>query len=128
MSAFLTPLWLEDVDGRRWVVAAPFRYESTLLRGVVVVPAGTETNLASIPRVAWALLPQSGKWNRAAVLHDAGYNGCLRTEDGTRIHLIKPLCDKLFLEAMQLAGVNRVLAGLMYRAVARFGRTDPAVA
>ncbi len=121
MSAFLSPLWLEDVDGTDWVVAAPFRYESDLLRGIVTVPAGTQTDLASIPRILRGIAPKSGKWNRAAVLHDAGYHGCLQTSDGQRVRLIKPLCDQLFLEAMLLAGVNSAQARLMYRLVAAFG-------
>lgn len=121
MSAFLTPLWLEDLDGTRWIVAAPFRYQSDLLRGIVVVPIETETDLASIPWLFRGLAPRSGKWNKAAVLHDSGYRGALRTEDGRRIHLVKPLCDRLFLEAMRLAGVNGALARLMYRAVVAFG-------
>ncbi len=129
MSAFLTPLWLEDVNGTDWVVAAPFRYDSDLLKfgnpdasGIVTVPAGTQTDLASIPRVLRGLAPKSGKWNRASVLHDASYHGCLRTEAGEPQRLIKPLCDQLFLEAMLLAGVNRVQARLMYRMVAAFGQ------
>ncbi len=130
MSAFLDKLWLEDVNGRDWIVAAPFRYHCDLpeCRGVLTVPAGTRTNLASIPRIVWTVLPASGKWNPAAVLHDAGYNGQLVTEHGERIHLVKPICDKLFLDAMRVAGVNGVLAKLMYRMVSAFGNTDPNVA
>lgn len=126
MSAFLSPLWLEDVDGDTFIVCAPFHYRSDLLNGIVVVPTGTETDLASVPRLFWLFTPKSGKWNRAAVLHDAGYNSRLRTETGQRIRLVKPLSDKLFLEAMRLSGVNGVLARLMYRAVSAFGRTADA--
>lgn len=126
MSAFLTPLWLEDVDGDTFIVCAPFRYQSDLLKGVVVVPTGTETDLASVPRLLWLFTPKSGKWNRAAVLHDAGYRHKLVTDTGFRIHLVKPLSDQLFLEAMRLSGVRGWLARLMYRAVATFGRTADA--
>lgn len=126
MSAFLSPLWLEDVDGDTFIVCAPFRYQSDLLKGIVVVPTGTETDLASVPRMLWMFTPKSGKWNRAATLHDAGYRGKLVTSSGFRIRLVKPLSDKLFLEAMRLSGVNGVLARLMYRAVSAFGRTADA--
>lgn len=122
MSAFLTPLWLEDVDGDRWIVCAPFRYQSDLLGGIVVVPVGTETDLASIPWLLRQLVPKSGKWNKGATLHDAGYRGALVTDDRRRIHLTKALSDQLFLEAMLLAGVNGWLARRMYRAVCAFGR------
>jgi hypothetical protein len=125
MSAFLTPLWLEDLDGTRWIVCAPFRYQSDLLRGIVVVPVETETDLASIPWLCRGLVPQSGKWNRAALLHDASLTNKLQTPQGWQVRLIRDLCDRLFLEAMLLSGVNRALAHMMYQAVRIFGRADP---
>jgi hypothetical protein len=127
VSAFLTPLWLEDLDGTHWIVAAPFRYQSDLLRGIVVVPIETETDLASIPWLFRGLAPSSGKWNRAALLHDSSYKGRLETPDGRRIHVIKKLADGVFLEAMKLSGVNGALARLLYRAVVAFGRKPQGV-
>jgi hypothetical protein len=124
VSAVLSTLWLEDLDGTHWIVCAPFRYESDLLRGVVVVPIGTETDLASIPWVFRGLAPMSGKWNKAAVLHDAGYHGKLETVDCRRIRLIKSLCDQLFLEAMLVSGIAPTLARFMYRAVSQFGKKE----
>lgn len=127
MSAFLTKLWLEDVDGTNWIVAAPFRYESDLLRGIVVVPTGFETDLASVPRALQGILPASGPYNRASVLHDAGYFGKLVTKDGARIHLVKAKCDLLFREAMLLAGVDPRLAEHMYQLVVVFGKKEQAL-
>ena len=121
MSAFLTKLWLEHVDGDHWIVAAPLRYQSDLLHGIVVVAAGYDTDLASVPRGFWNVIPKSGKYNPAAALHDAGYTGDLRTDDGQRIRLIKSLSDQLFLEAMLISGVTPEQARLMYRLVAEFG-------
>ena len=123
MSAFLTKLWLEDVDGTNWIVAAPFRYESDLLRGIVVVPTGFVTDLASVPRVFQGILPASGPYNKASVLHDSAYFGQLVTRDGQRIHLVKSLADLLFREAMLLSGVNPLLAEHMYQLVVAFGKT-----
>jgi hypothetical protein len=37
---------------------------------VLTVPAGFQTDLASVPRLFWALLPPQGAYERAAVLHD----------------------------------------------------------
>lgn len=122
MSKILTPLWLEDVDGDNWIVCAPFLYQSDLLKGIVEVPIRTTTDLASIPWIIRGLIPKSGKYNKAAVLHDAGYRGNLVTEDGLRINLIKELCDSLFLEVMGVVGVSPVLAKLMYQAVKEFGK------
>ena len=122
MSAFLTPLWLEDIDGDNWCICASFVYQSDLLRGIVTIDAGTFTDLASIPKLLRGIAPKSGKYNKGAVLHDAGYNGYLKTIKGQRINLIKPLCDKLFLEAMEVSGVNRVQRKIMYQLVAKFGK------
>src|SRR6266850_4528268 len=122
MSKIITPLWLEDLDGDNWIVAADFKYLSDLLNGIVIVPAETETDLASIPLLLRGLIPKSGKYNKGAVLHDAGYNGKLQTINRERINLIKPLCDELFLEAMLVSGVNSSLAKLMYEGVKRFGK------
>lgn len=122
-SNFITPLWLEDVDGDTWIVAADFIYYSILLNGTVVVPIMTETDLASIPYIFRGLVPKSGKYNKAAVLHDAGYHGNLMTWSNPRrrINLIKPLCDKLFLEAMEISGVSKIERLFMYRMVSEFG-------
>jgi hypothetical protein len=90
-----------------------------------VVPVETETDLASIPWLCRGLVPQSGKWNRAALLHDASLTNKLQTPQGWHVRLIRALCDALFLEAMLLSGVNRRLAWAMYQAVRIFGRGDP---
>lgn len=52
------------------------RYQTTGLtvyvggRDVITIPGGFETDLASVPRLFWALLPPHGVYERAAVLHD----------------------------------------------------------
>ena len=50
MSRFVTDLVLRDNgDGRTFTLDQPLVYESDLLEGAVVVPAGTITDLASLP-------------------------------------------------------------------------------
>ena len=122
VSQFLTPLWLEHVDGNVWIVCADFKYYSAMFSGIFVVPIGTETDLASIPWVFRRILPKSGKYNPAAVLHDTGYHGKLLTQDGMRINLIKKYCDLLFLEAMEVAGVGDKIKTIMYEMVKSFGK------
>ena len=119
---FVTGLWLEDIDGTWSMTAAPLVFYSAELRGTVVVPTGFVTNFASIPSFLWGVMPKRGTHDWASVLHDAAYEGWLRTEDGQRIHLIKPLADRLFLEAMVVRGVGKHRRDLMYRAVRRFGK------
>jgi hypothetical protein len=40
---------------------------------VLTAPAGMTTDLASIPRVAWSLLPPDGPWAYGAAIHDDCY-------------------------------------------------------
>lgn len=78
MSAFRTDLVLIDSgDGRTFTLATPLVYESELLERAVIVPAGTPTDLASIP-----LLANHRRWSRAAVVHDYLYqtNGVTRSQ------------------------------------------------
>lgn len=118
---FVSKLWLEDIDGERSIIASPLIFYSAELRGIVIVPVGFVTDFSSIPRALWTLFPKRGKHDWAAVLHDAGYEGRLLTSDGRRIHLIKPLADRLFLEAMVVRGVGKVQRKIMYDAVCEYG-------
>jgi hypothetical protein len=47
---------------------------------VIRVPSDMPTDLASVPRIAWAILPPHGVWERSAVVHDYG---CRQLADGT---------------------------------------------
>jgi len=69
---------------------------------------------ASIPRVAWITTgpPYTGKYRRAAVLHDSGY--IWKTRPRKEV-------DRMFLAAMKLAGVSLVKRWKMYLAVRAFG-------
>ena len=49
-------------------LTAPFSYISS--RGVVTVPAGFDTDGASVPRVFWSVLDPFGPYFKAAVIHD----------------------------------------------------------
>jgi hypothetical protein len=40
---------------------------------LIEVPAGFETDFASIPRALWALIPPRGRYNRPAIVHDFLY-------------------------------------------------------
>ena len=76
----------------------------------VEIPAGFETDLASIPRSFMGLIPVNGKHRNAAIVHDY-------------LYVIKPdwcsrsLADSVFLEAMQVLGESRLRRAAMYAAV-----------
>lgn len=123
-AQFLSPLRVEKIGARRWMLTDDLVFKTEILNGYFVAPRGFQTDFASIPRFLWALFPQVGKYDGAAVIHDAAYGFALTTlHTGQRVHLVKSWADKVFYEGMKAAGVNGVSAWLMYRAVARFG--DP---
>lgn len=70
----------------------------------VFVPKGYDTDLASIPRIGWALV---APWDvaRAAIIHDVLY-GALRlalknkTHDAKLVGEMRAAADKVFLEGM----------------------------
>lgn len=66
---FLSPLILEDHPGL-WRLHQPLRYRSARFVAEWTVPAGFETDLASVPRLFWRLFPRDGDYRKAAVVHD----------------------------------------------------------
>lgn len=79
---------------------------------IVIVKAGFGTDLASIPRLFWNVLPPFGRYSGAAVVHDYLY----QSHEGSRLH-----ADLVFLHAMQELNVLPIKARTMYRAVRIFG-------
>ncbi|ECG6032325.1 DUF1353 domain-containing protein [Salmonella enterica subsp. enterica serovar Eastbourne] len=114
MSRFTTPAILEMLDHYRWRVYEPFEfYLSDDNRDVISVPAGFVTDLASVPRIFWTLLPPDGKYAKAAIIHDYLYDNALRT---------KKEADRIFLDGMRVLGVPEWKRIVMYLAVRWFGR------
>lgn len=74
----------------------------------VTVPAGFQTDLASIPRIARFLFPGHGKTRKPAVLHDYLYANNFGTRKGA---------DLLFRLAMEQEGMSLWRRQLAYRAV-----------
>src|SRR5215212_4579600 len=64
-------------DGNDWIVMTPMKYGDR-----IVVPAGFVTDLASVPRALCTILPSTGSYLRAAILHDFLYwdQTCTRDE------------------------------------------------
>ncbi len=79
----------------------------------VLVPQGTVTDFASVPRWLWWLYPPDGPWQAAAVVHDYLYasSACSRF-----------LADAIFRAAMEADGVPWWRAAILYYAVRIFGR------
>lgn len=83
------------LDGRTWTV-----------------PAGYRTDLASVPRIFWALIPPTGAYEIAAVLHD------WMCSDGIAAGLVTSReADAVFRRLMAMAGVGPVRRWCMWAAV-----------
>ncbi|EIZ2109275.1 DUF1353 domain-containing protein [Salmonella enterica] len=114
MSRFTTPAILEMLDHYLWCVQESFIFNvSDGNSDVISVSAGFVTDLASVPRIFWTLLPPDGKYAKAAIIHDYLYDNALRT---------KKEADRIFLDGMTVLGVPRWKRTIMYWAVRWFGR------
>jgi hypothetical protein len=114
-------------EADQWEVGSPLSYITTAGHRITVLP-GARTDGASVPRIFWRLAPPfAGRYIAAALIHDQLYKtrGAMGLFDRAE-------CDGVFHEAMRAAGVNPLLAGLMYAAVriggGRFEDKDPAQA
>lgn len=115
MSSFTTPADFRFVDGYCFELLAPFEFHvgSYPSVDVIQVPAGFVTDLASIPRWLWSVLPPHGQYAKAAIVHDYLYTKAIGS---------KAYADKVFLEGMEVLGVPKRKRKLMYTAVRLFGR------
>jgi len=124
MSGFLTELRLEKIGTRLWKQTDILIYYSERYKGYLMSPEGTETDLGSIPRIAWMLFPLIDDYDPATVIHDAGYHNKLQTIMGRRVFTTKEVIDNIFLEAMISLGVDKDKAKIMYDMVKRFGKPN----
>lgn len=115
MSSFTALLIVMALpDGRLWRLMAPFAYHVRTYPSddVITVPDGFETDFASVPRILWWLIPPTGRYGKACVVHDWLYV----TKTRPRIE-----SDAIFLEAMEVLGVPRWKRLLMWLAVRMAG-------
>lgn len=109
MSAFKSDL-VGKINGRRITLTQDLIYESDLLdKSVLMVPAGFNSDLASVPWGLWNLIPPWGPYADAAVIHDYLY----------RVQVIKPrkFVDQIFLEAMEVKQCRWVQRWAIYLGV-----------
>jgi len=101
-------------EADEWVLNAPFlvRVLDHERAGLITIPAGFITDLASVPK--WLPLSRSflaGNARRAAIAHDYLYV----SQAG------KEFADDVFLAAMNAEKVNTAVRWLFYAAVHHFG-------
>jgi hypothetical protein len=75
-------------------------------------PMWFETDFASVPWMMRRLFPKSGRWNRAAALHD--YQCFIKKEDSATVHA-------RFRRALRACGCNAATELVMWSMVRTFG-------
>lgn len=97
----------ELLGGDFYRVAESFRYYlgEKYAEQWVYIPAGMLTDLASIPRLVWNLLPPSGKYGAAAIVHDRLCNTLQITQAGKLISIDRARADGILAEAMRILDV-----------------------
>ncbi|GJH22435.1 DUF1353 domain-containing protein [Caballeronia novacaledonica] len=114
MSAFLTSLEVELISdatnsGRgTWRLTAPLIYRSDVADQTFVVPAGFETDFASVPRVALAFMLCGDTAHAASAVHDWIYTFHPVTRD---------VADAVLREAAIVSGVPAWRAALLWAGV-----------
>lgn len=102
-------------DGKYWVLHQPLEYRDTETGMVVTAPRGFVTDLASVPRMFWAVFPPCGKYTPAAVIHDYLY--WTQPENCN-----KECADRILLNAMSDANVSKEARNSIYYAVKYAGQ------
>lgn len=117
MDKFKGDLIVKSVDDRSWQIVEPFYFyfdENKKEEGVVI-PSGFITDFASVPRLLWSIYPPTGRYSKAAVVHDYLYN------NGKDMGFDRKFCDKMFLNGMKALDVGYFIRLPMYIGVRMFG-------
>jgi hypothetical protein len=104
-STTSTPVLVPFADGDSWMLQRPLRYTIEATGQSIVVPAGFVTDFTSVPDALCALLPRSGLYLTAAVVHDFLYwdQTCTREQ-----------ADRIFLHGMRVAAVPPLKKNALY--------------
>lgn len=117
MSKFLSDLNVRCIDDGKWVLDSPLRYQSDIL-GLIEVPAGFETDFASVPRVPFVYMAFGDRAHRESVLHDYLY----------RINAVPTAtfdqANDVFLESMMERGKGWFVRRMMYWGVCVGGNSS----
>lgn len=115
----MTAQFLTDADLRhkrttyQWVTLAPLVFQSEALGRIITIPAGFETDLASIPKFLQSITPNDSKRIlEAAIVHDWLY-----------VHgdVARHLADAVLLEGMRVLGSSWLQRNGAWLAVRLFG-------
>lgn len=121
MNSFPDTIELRDAGmsgtSRIFTLTHSFRMH-TSNHGTIAVPAGFNTDGASIPQVFWNIIGPFGPYFASAIIHDFLYSksGFFRYP-----HITRKQADDIFLEGMKKLGVAWWQRRSMHLAVRTFG-------
>lgn len=108
----MPPLQIQYISDGKWKLNSDLHYVHPEL-GMIVVPAGTTTDLDSVPRMPLAYMLAKNRTVIGATVHDYLYaTGKLHGKPITRA-----LADKIFLQAMKDEGVGWFARRVIYLGV-----------
>ena len=109
--------------GRDYTLAADYTYH-TKADYSITARKGFETDLSSIPRILWVILPPDSLSLTAPIMHDLLYrNGGVLPKDQVNAYreITREESDLLFLEIMKSEGISSWRCKAGYLAVSKFG-------
>lgn len=107
---FTGPVTVTKKDGNNWETFTGFRYDANEIS--FQVPAGSETDFASVPRVLAPLIPRAGDSVPAAILHDH-----LWRVEAPAGRITYREADGILRQALRVSGVPFVQRWLAWTAV-----------
>ena len=100
---------VQAISENRWRVLTAFEYRAS--NETYIVPAGEETDFASVPRIFVWLIPKYGRYTKAAILHD---RLCRLSREGS---FSRRDADGIFRQAMRTLDVAFLRRWIMWAAV-----------
>lgn len=112
-----------------WALYDTLSYQPSNDTHAITAPKGCVTDLTSIPRLFWTLLPPDGPWVKAAVIHDylyatrgtgrlpAGVPGSKQPVGITRAPYSRAESDWILRDALRNRGVDLLRRNLIWIAV-----------
>jgi hypothetical protein len=113
-------LIVKHIAPRSWWRKTCWQLYQELDTGHGIVPAGFETDGASVPRLLWWLFNPMGRYAKAAVLHDHRIVGIADIDDNKVYATYRKAADKQFRGYMIILGVAKWRAYPMYWGVRAF--------
>ena len=112
---FLNEVYYKDLENGKFELINELR--ATTPYGLITVPKGFITDLASIPWIAQIIIPKIGKQNRSSIIHDYLYE----TGNINGKKITQKIADKIYLGLMRSRKVSKWNAKTQYRALRMFG-------